>query len=422
MFMLVSKFNNPGCAVCHAGALVNPALSCLKGTALKGTTLLDTSVAANPSQDAQLCAEACRLNQACEAFSVDAFGCTLWQLSEAKVATVPDTHTELSCILQPLTFVSLGRSRAVTAGLPSNTTIKCAVNQSVGMDVLAAVAGVASMQQCAAACAARTACTAFILTDTGHCTLGNNVASGTNIVPAGPAANLTSCALGDADWLRFGSLADPSTVSVVNRGYVYSLHPEQLSYDAAAAACTSLSSHTTLASFADLAEAGYVASKLLVEAQSLQPFVPAANVTAGAYGAWVGLRAPGPSLLALLNGSSASLTWEDGRAVAAMVLQGAWVVDKTRTQLEGLPGNGDTCVSFSTDRSLPRAGLSAASPCDWAMPFICKGVCVGGGGMCFGIHQGQFLGIGNMHGCHVGRGWALYVPNAAWGWNMAGKR
>lgn len=53
--------------------------------------------------------------------------------------------------------------------------------------------------------------------------------------PAG--SGYLTCLLHDSDWLLLGEVSDPSLVTMTLGAQVLTLHPEQLSYDAAATVC-----------------------------------------------------------------------------------------------------------------------------------------------------------------------------------------
>lgn len=344
-----------------------------------------------PSQVPQLCAEACLADHNCAAFTATSGStCQLFQRGTTALTLASDPEgSTVSCLRYGLDFVTLGQAAAAAAGLSPDADLKCITGYAAGFDEMTSQPA-ASIQECEQQCAPLVECSVFEYNaGTGICRLGDSPVLGTNVVATGPAENVTTCMLSNEDWLRLGSWADPSTLSVIRSGKMYTMHREQLSFEDAAAACAAQPRNPgRLVTFGSLPDMAYVIIKLFIE-HTLDAVVPAAGVAPGTHGAWVGLQGDATDFLALLAGGSADVQWVDGTPINATLLQHAWVVDKAGQTRMGLPVHGDTCVIISADRSLLKAGFSAAGGCNWTLPFVCEGA--GGRGPAGTAYQSGLL-------------------------------
>ncbi|GFH33424.1 uncharacterized protein HaLaN_32795, partial [Haematococcus lacustris] len=111
---------------------------------------------------------------------------------------------------------------------------KCLQNYQVNMALDSTRTNLRSAASCVAACTGN--CTVAVYTGRAQrCQLGRSPLYGPDLLP-GPisGASVTTCLESDSDWLLLGAAADPSLITTVSGTTLYTLHPEQLPYSAAA--------------------------------------------------------------------------------------------------------------------------------------------------------------------------------------------
>ncbi len=228
--------------------------SCAAAMSLSAAPAYQTIPLTDPdfSQHPQLCAALCRKDDSCHAFRVVTGGvCELQARPAAAIAlpaageTAPplaafNVSVRLSCLRFGLDFVALGSAIATrTLGDAADVgssggTYKCLPEYRVNMVLARTVLGVCDPAACASLCGAaawagNTTCSVFVHSRSRcRCQLGYNSLYGLDLATdVQPGAGYVACMKSDADWLRFGAVNDPSTVTTTLGDKVLTLHPER---------------------------------------------------------------------------------------------------------------------------------------------------------------------------------------------------